>query len=365
MVPTRLFLAALFVCLPAVAWAQESDGPDSTPAGHARLTLNVPLPAGDTPLFAALQPARPPVGQPSPPPQRERRRRPSMVGYINDATIGSMLRVRFDAGFRVTAPDRGEFFYAKCGCYRDLPPSHPFYDPDAPGGGPAINTDIDFRQLYVMGEYAFNSRASVFAELPMRWVDVQAVVPGTGPLDKESGVSDIRFGMKASAVETGTQRLTVQFQAGAPSGDPAKGMGSDRWSLEPAAMYAAALNDRVMFESQVGGIFPTSGSAGLPTSSDRGFESKILYYGVGLSAAVVRTDSVDVAPVVELVGWKLFGGFQTTDFRDVDGLDIVNLKLGLRVSAGAGQSFYVGYGRRLTDAWWYEDLFRAEYRVAF
>jgi hypothetical protein len=35
---------------------------------------------------------------------------PSMVGYVDDAIVGSQIRIRFDAGFHDTVPDRSEFF---------------------------------------------------------------------------------------------------------------------------------------------------------------------------------------------------------------------------------------------------------------
>ena len=56
-----------------------------------------------------------------------------MVGYIDDSSISNKFRVRFDSGTDIEGADRAEFFYAKCGCYRDLPPTNPAYDPDAPG----------------------------------------------------------------------------------------------------------------------------------------------------------------------------------------------------------------------------------------
>src|SRR5205809_7524462 len=49
-------------------------------------------------------------------------RRPSMVGYIDDARVESHLRLRFDAASNSKFPDRAEFFYAKCGCYQGLAP---------------------------------------------------------------------------------------------------------------------------------------------------------------------------------------------------------------------------------------------------
>lgn len=66
-----------------------------------------------------LQGSQPAQAPPRVPAERPRRR-PSMVGYITDAGIQSQVRVRFDAGTEIDSPDRAEFFYPKCGCYRDL-----------------------------------------------------------------------------------------------------------------------------------------------------------------------------------------------------------------------------------------------------
>src|SRR5712691_10474992 len=69
------------------------------------------------------------------------RRRGSMVGYVDDATLETQIRVRFDVGLHDRRPDRAEFFYAKCGCYRQLA-GNAAYDPTAPGPGPGLATDI-------------------------------------------------------------------------------------------------------------------------------------------------------------------------------------------------------------------------------
>ena len=52
----------------------------------------------------------------------------SNTGYIDNAIIGNMIRLTFDAAFDNTSSDRAEFLYAKCGCYR-------LADPSAPGMG--------------------------------------------------------------------------------------------------------------------------------------------------------------------------------------------------------------------------------------
>jgi hypothetical protein len=357
------WLALLF--LPVSASGQEPTPapPPEDRAGAIRLAVD--LEAAGAALAAGV-PQQTQRVQPVPaPPDPEPRRRPSMVGYVGDSSIGSAFRVRFDAGYGITAVDRAEFFYAKCGCYRDLPSDHPFFDPEAPGPGPGIVTDLNFQQLYLLGEYAFGNQLSVFGELPVRWIQPQDFVPGFGSFGNQSGLSDLRLGVKAAAVALPDQTVTFLLQLNAPTGDSRQGLGTDHWSVEPALLYYGALTDRLAFEGQFGGILPTRGSAGLPTAADERFDGNVLYYGGGLSYQVYDEGDVAIAPVVELVGWRVLGGFQTLDFADVSGMNIVNVKLGLRASARGGSSVYVGWGRALTDAVWYENILRAEYRLAF
>jgi hypothetical protein len=322
--------------------------------------------AAATPANVEVEPAQPTQRTPPPPPRPGAgRRRPSMVGYVGDGSIGSQVRLRFDAGFETTAPDRAEFFYGKCGCYRDLPTDHPAYDPDAPGPGPGIAQELDYQQLWVLGEYAMNGRASLYGELPIRWLSPQAFVPGTGTFPDSSGLSDIRGGLKLALVASDTQFVTVQLQADAPTGDAAKGLGTDHWTFSPTLLYLQRVGDRVAVESQFGTVLPIDGSAGLPTSSDDSFAGNVLTYGAGLSVDLAPGSRFSVAPVVELFGWHVLSGFQTATLGPADGIDILNLKLGARILAGERGSVYVGYGRALTDANWYHDIVRLEYRFGF
>jgi Putative MetA-pathway of phenol degradation len=305
------------------------------------------------------------VVQQAPTSRPELRRRPSMVGYIADSTLRSQIRIRFDAAYHVRVADRAEFFSGKCGCYRVFPVDHPAYDPNAAGPGPGILTDSNFEQLYIQGEYALVSRASVFAELPLRWLKPQTFAPGTGSFPAETGVSDLRFGVKASLFSSPERQVTFQFQAAAPTGDALKGLGTNHWSVEPTLLYAEQLSDRLRIEAQFGDVIPTGGSAGVPTNGAGKFSGSVLYYGVGPSYDLYSTDRVQVAPVVELVGWRVLDGFQTADLADASGINIVNLKVGGRVVYRGQNSIYVGYGHALTGTWWYRDILRFEYRLSF
>ncbi|MEP6917082.1 MAG: hypothetical protein ABJC89_15630 [Acidobacteriota bacterium] len=297
-----------------------------------------------------------------------RKRRGSMVGYVEDASIRTQVRVRFDAGFGVNSPDRAEFFYGKCGCYRGLDGT-PLFDADAPGPGPGIVTNMDFQSFRVMGEFALSDRFSVFADVPFRSIKPQSFVAGTGSFGNQSGLGDVEAGVKLGLVSDDRRNLTVLVRGSFPTGDSKKGLGTDHASIEPALLYRQDLSDRVSIESQFGEWHPIGGSQG-PLVSDKKFAGDVLYYGIGPSFDVVRTDTFRFSPVVELVGWHVINGFQTSTLLtptggDASGVNIVNLKVGARTTFRNGGSFYAGFGWGLTDSIWYDKVLRIEYRAGF
>ena len=365
---TRAVLVAAVLVLPSMALAQS--GPASRDGSRSPIQDAVAAALGSHVAIATVVEA-PPAAQQAPAARggREPRRRPSMVGYISDSSIGSQVRIRFDAGYEASVPDRAEFFYAKCGCYRDIADLIPAaFDPSSPGPGPGVVTDLDFQQLYVLAEYAPHERVSVFGEVPIRWLKPRAFVPGLGSFDNQSGLSDIRFGVKIGAVSLPERQVTLQLQLAAPTGEPLNGLGTDHWSVEPTLLYFEQVTDRFAIEAQFGDVIPTDGSAGVPPGGSEKFSGSVLYYGIGPSYEVYSGDQVRIAPVVELVGWRVNGGFETVLdplFPSSDGTNIVNLKFGVRLTMRDRSSIYIGYGHALTDAVWYDDIVRAEYRVGF
>jgi hypothetical protein len=345
-----LFLLMAFTPIPVLAQELADRVTSAEPASdEARSDTSI----------AAAQP-RPPAPVP---PDSLRRRRGSMVGYIDDAVVGSKVRIRFDAGLGNHVPDRAEFFYAKCGCYRFIPGNVNF-DPNAPGPGPGIVTDMNFQQFYVQGEYAVTDRFSAFAELPVRWIQPQAFVPDTGSFTSQSGISDLRAGVKFAVLSESRQTVTVQLKAFVPTGKALNGLGTDHASLEPALLLYQRVSDRLSIESQVGDWHPFGGSKGVPITASGKFAGDVFFYGIGPSYEVYQGTRARVAPVVELVGWHVLGGFQTPP-QDASGTNIVNLKFGARALWDSRHSFYVGYGHALTTATWYDDIVRFEYRFAF
>lgn len=152
-----------------------------------------------------------------------------------------------------------------------------------------------------------------------------------------------------------------------PTGDALKGLGTDHASIEPAFLVAQRVNDKVGIEAQFGGVIPTGGSPGPAAFGSGKFSGGVLYYGIGPSFDVYSSDRVRFAPVIELVGWRVTGGYQTATEPpfDASGVNIVNLKIGARVVMEDRNSLYIGYGHHLTDASWYESILRFEFRRLF
>jgi hypothetical protein len=338
-------LMAILLFIPATALAQDTVEPAGGPAAAEQARPQAP---------AAQQRAEP-----------GGRRRPSMVGYIEDSSVETTVRVRFDAGYGTSAADRAEFFYAKCGCYRGLPASNAAFDPNAAGPGPGVVTNLNFGQLYIYGEFAPNPKFSVFADVPFRFLRPDTFAPGTGSFGPQNGISDVRFGAKASIASTAERQLTASLRIGAPTGDSLKGLGTNHATIEPVLLYQENPSDRLGVEAQFGGVIPTDGSAGVPTTSSKKFSGSVLYYGVGPSYEVYRNAQLSFAPIVELVGWHVLSGYQTADAANADGINIVNLKFGARMSFRDRSSIYVGYGRAVTTDDWYDNIVRFEYRTTF
>jgi hypothetical protein len=286
-----------------------------------------------------------------------------MVGYITDATIESLVRVRFDTGFGNNIPDRSEFFYAQCGCNSSGAPG-----PGAPGAGDLV-TDLNFQQLIIEPQYAPNDRVAVFASVPVRFVHPQTFLGATfrPPLPNtfvdQSGLGDLRAGVKAAIVSTDVTTLTAQIQGYFKTGDAKKGLGTNHSSIETALLWYQNLSDRVAIESQFGDWHPIGGSSAGGSS----YTGDVLFYGIGPSLELVNTGHLIFGPVIELVGWHVLGGLQQAagTLGPADGTNIVNLKFGARTRIDRRHSIYVGYGRALTDAVWYSDIVRFEYLYSF
>jgi Putative MetA-pathway of phenol degradation len=381
-------IALVLIFLPLTLAAQEPTVSSAKKQAEVASQAKAKTPSTDDGLSAALVPdsdgdsnpdpiaAQQPNAKPAqtaPPSGENRPKLPgSMVGYIDDPIPESQFRVRFDGAFDDQFPDRAEFFYGKCGCDR-----FNGSDPNAPGPPPgtaksAIPGNINFQQLYVQAEFAPIRRFSLFAEVPVRWIEAEGttVSKNGGTFPSEGGLSDVTAGFKVAAVASEGTYVTFQFTGYFPSGDALKGLGTNHFSVEPAVLFYHRLSGRMTLEGEVGDWHPIDGSAGIPTTNSEGFAGDVFFYGIGPSYTLYSGRRVRFAPVLEVVGWHVLSGFETGTPADggsraVDGTNIVNIKIGARTSIGPHSSFYIGYGHAVTSADWYDQIIRAEYRYTF
>ncbi len=352
-----LFTSILFMALSAPpAFGQEQERPRP--------------PKGDT--VAVADSAAPQARRP------RRRRSPSLskVGYIDNAVVGNQLQLRADRADGVDRPDRAEFIYGKCGCFREVG-----LDPEAPGptlmlsGRDPVTTsfiinELEYVDVVLDGEVALSGRFSLFAEVPFRSADL--AFAGT-----ESGIGDISVGAKAALVAEDRNYLTFQLRMYVPTGEAERGLGTDHVSLEPALLSYNQLSERVTFEAELRYWIPIDGSSGRGApgfDENDDFNGEVIRYGVGLGVDLSPNSPVRFTPVVEVVGWSVRGGLATvsTDgtastftVEDAEGTTIVNLKAGARFGFRENDSIYVGVGIALTDDIWYDDILRVEYRLGF
>lgn len=283
-------------------------------------------------------------------------------GYLDNPIVGTWFRLRYDNGNNNVRPDRAEFFYAKCGALGGPGPTN------AEG---EVANKVDFQDLSPYFEYEFANDWSFFAEVPVRWVDIN--FPSNTATN--GGLADMNAGMKWSLFSTRRSYLTAQFKTYIPTGNAAAGLGTRHVSLEPGLLYLKKLGDMAYLQAEVRDWIPVGGTD---------FAGNVIRYGLGIGYDLlqcgqdygpfdpyVSTGGLRLTSVTECVGWTVLGGQEA--FNDEDGNSvsvsasgdtIVNIKQGLRATAGC-RSLYVGWGHALTGDTWYSDLFRLEYRRLF
>jgi hypothetical protein len=308
----------------------------------------------------------------------------SAVGYIDTAIPRTMFRFRADFAYDNNRPTRGEFFYATYQPDFLGLPGEPIYNGinGRVGAGPfqvpvVINphghglpepeTSVDYQELSAYMEVALNKRFSVFAELPVRFLN-----PEINP--DHTGVGDINVGFKYALLACDTRYLTFQARNYIPTGDSHEGLGTNHFSFEPGVLYFQRLLPGLALEAELKDWIPMGGTA---------VAGNVVRYGVGVNYRVYDRPGFWVAPVAEFVGWTFLSGKDEAvltpefiDIRNARGETVLNAKVGVRIGIGGapdsdsegmlkGADLYIGYGRPLTGDVFYKDILRVELRMRF
>jgi hypothetical protein len=234
-----------------------------------------------------------------------------------------------------------------------------------------VQRTLNFQQLYLSGEYAPFKTLSAFVVVPFRWIEPFFIsAPGRSPdLFSGGGISDVQAGVKYAAIKTDETHVTLQLKADSPSGNGAKGFGTNHYTVEPMVLLYQKLSDHAALEGELGDSHPIGGTYfTIPPAAPQKWSADVAMYGLGPSYRLIDRDKYSFAPVLELVAWHVFGGLQTganSVVQSAAGINVFNAKLGGRLSFANGSSIYAGYGRAITSDIWYRNLFRVEYRRAF
>jgi hypothetical protein len=268
--------------------------------------------------------------------------RDSSVGYIDSAIPGDQFRLRFDAADHDFRPTRAEFFYPQG---RPLGPGLPLPDPR-----------VDYQDVTQYLEVAAGERLSAFVELAERFLDPEVNA-------RHEGLGDMNAGFKYAFVDSPDLVATFQFRTYIPTGDATRGLGTNHVSLEPSLLVYKPLTDRLGFEGEFRTWVPVGGTD---------FAGDILRYGLGLHYDLYQTHNTKIVPVVEVVGWTVLDGKETVVeptgvpiVENAAGDTIVDVKVGVHVKLATWGDFYTGYGRAVTGSRWYDNIYRAEFRLFF
>lgn len=266
----------------------------------------------------------------------------SGVGYIDSAAIQNQVRFRADATYGANKINRGEYIWA--------------WPSAVSNGPPNVESNVDYQKFSAYFEYALFSNASAFFE-----AGVLSLNPEIN--QNTSGVGDIQAGFKYGIVQECDTLVTFQMKFYADNADAARGLGTGHFSVEPGLLFLHQ-TDYVVLEGELKHWASIDGTDP--------FEGSLIQYGLGASSSLEPWGLPEVRPVVELVGWTFVNGradrINSNGFveaEDAEGHTIINAKFGTRLNLTDGTDLYLGYGRSLTGQRFYQDIFRAELRLAF
>lgn len=264
------------------------------------------------------------------------------VSFIDSALPMRMGRLRFDANWYNRRPTRAEYYQAKGGI------------PGSPGPRkPEMRLDLYEMETYA--EHTILPNLSIFFASPFRSVDPQ--ING-----RSTGVSDVNLGLKWAFQPTQKLTTTLQLRGWIPTAAE-RDLGTEHFSVEPALLAHWRVFDFLVLEGEARYWYPVDGTD---------FAGDVVRYGIGVTYGQRSSSEINICPVVELVGWTVLDGkaMVVTSpgvffVEDSSGDTIVNLNMGVRVNLGNWADFYTGYGRCLTGAAWFEDIWRLEFRVFY
>lgn len=255
------------------------------------------------------------------------------------------LRMRVDCAYNLERPDRAEYYWARPSSLGGLGPSLP-------------ERSVDYQDIRFQLEFG-GPKFSAATDIPIRVLD-----PDVNP--NTAGFADMNLTTKLVLVDGKRWQVTQYFRTYFNTGFMPRGLGNGHVSIEPGFLGRMKWSDRTYFHSEIKFWVPT------PGHPDHAGE--VLKFGAGVSHVWFETDSFAAMPTLELVGWSVLDGLETTYPAgvpvEVDPEGIFNIHPGIRFVRDADSDlglFELGVSgaAAVTTNRWYESLLRVEARFSF
>jgi len=268
------------------------------------------------------------------------------VAFFQDsARPVTQMRLRWDTGWDMLAPDRAEYFWAR---------------EKGPLGPNAVARFLNYRELTMYTEGAID-KIGVFVEQTYREVGLHASpISPTGDATF-SGFGDLNIGTKTLLLDCDLMQFAFQFKTFIPVGSAGKGLGTGHVSLEPAFLTTLHLAPDTYLQMEAAYWIPVGG--------DSLYQGNVFHSHIAVNQVLWRLcRDVVLVGTMEFNEWSIINGNFTDPgtgnpvrARDT----IFSLGPGARfvicdrIDLGAGTAFAVTGDR------WAEEMVRAEFRWRF
>lgn len=258
--------------------------------------------------------------------------------FQDSAKPVSRTRIRWDAGFHGSTPDRAEFFWSRIG-----------------GRGPgAAESGVNYDQIEIYTEFA-TERFSFFSNMPYRSLD-----PVVNP--HAAGFGNMSLGTKSLMIDSEILLMTFQFKTTIPMANAAKGIDNGHTALEPSLLFTVKVLPETYIQSQVAEWIPLGG--------DPNFMGAILHYHMSLNHTFIKpNNNFQFIGTVEFNGYSfqdgLFTPFPAAAPVAASGYAYLSVGPGFRLVFC--QKFDAGFGVQFATSRQHfaQDLYRTEIRWRF
>ncbi len=257
--------------------------------------------------------------------------------FVDGARPVTQTRFRWDAGFHLMLPDRGEYFWAQIG-----------------GKGPARpETGVNYHTLSLYQEAA-SEKFSAYVAMPYWSLNPEQNNGATG-------FGNLEIGTKAMFLDCELIQLSFQFATQIPTGSPSKGVSNGHVALEPSLLAAIKLYPDTYFQGQLSQWIPLGGSPG--------FQGGVLHYHFSLNHVFARpVADTQLIGSLETNGWSFQSGSYTDPlFGPVPANNYTYFTVGPSVRFVICDKVDIGFGAQfaVTGQHFADQLYRTELRWRF